>query len=133
VAILLSRPQLDVAGMVLSPAAVVVLATSIFYLKLDVALGIVMSLLLAASLALGYTVAAQSGEVWLGSGIGLFVLGWIIQFIGHYFEGKKPAFVDDLIGLAIGPLFVVAEVAFMLGLRGELNQAIEQRAGCVRG
>lgn len=25
-------------------------------------------------------------------GIGLFVLGWIFQFIGHAFEGKAPSF-----------------------------------------
>ena len=30
-------------------------------------------------------------------------------------------------GLAIGPLFVVAEVVFMLGLRQELKKAVEQQ------
>jgi len=40
--------------------------------------------------------------------------------------------VDDLIGLIIGPLFVVAEVVFALGLRRELHAAIESRAGPVR-
>ena len=46
---------------------------------------------------------------WLAWSIGFFVVGWIIQFIGHYYEKKKPAFLDDVIGLAIGPLFVLAE------------------------
>ena len=68
----------------------------------------------------------------LGSGIGLFVVGWLIQFIGHYYEGKKPAFVDDIMGLIIGPLFVVAEVVFALGLRASVLQAIEARVGPVR-
>jgi uncharacterized membrane protein YGL010W len=31
--------------------------------------------------------------------MGLFFVGWLFQFSGHYFEGRKPAFVDDLIGL----------------------------------
>ncbi len=70
--------------------------------------------------------------VWLSTGIGLFVVGWIIQFVGHYYEGRKPAFVDDLSGLIVGPLFVVAELAFLLGLRKALKQAIEARAGVVR-
>jgi uncharacterized membrane protein YGL010W len=26
----------------------------------------------------------------------------VIQFIGHWYEGRKPAFVDDLIGLLVG-------------------------------
>ncbi len=29
------------------------------------------------------------------AGIGLFVLGWIFQLIGHAFEGKPPSFLRD--------------------------------------
>jgi uncharacterized membrane protein YGL010W len=47
---------------------------------------------------------------------------------GHYFEKKKPAFVDDVIGLAIGPLFVLAEFIFMLGFRKPLHERILQEA-----
>jgi uncharacterized membrane protein YGL010W len=65
--------------------------------------------------------------------VGGFFIGWVFQFIGHYFEGRKPAFVDDLVGLLIGPLFVVAEVLFLLGLRKDLESAIEARAGALRG
>ena len=54
------------------------------------------------------------------------------QFIGHYYEGRKPAFVDDITGLIIGPLFVVTEAGFLLGLRPELEAQIEQRAGPTR-
>src|SRR3546814_13270738 len=79
----------------------------------------------------GKVLAAQRSLVWLGSGLGMFVLGWVIQFVGHYYEGRKPAFVDDLTGLIVGPLFVVVEAGFLLGLRGELKRAIEERAGPV--
>ena len=27
--------------------------------------------------------------------LGLFVFGWVLQFIGHYFEGKPPEFLKD--------------------------------------
>jgi len=37
----------------------------------------------------------------------VFVIAWIGQFIGHYLEGKKPSFFDDLRFLLIGPLFVL--------------------------
>jgi uncharacterized membrane protein YGL010W len=63
---------------------------------------------------------------------GLFVIGWIIQFIGHYYEGKKPAFVDDLIGLLVGPLFVVVELLFKLGLLKNLEARIIEHAGPYR-
>ncbi|MNT74574.1 hypothetical protein D3C72_2134020 [compost metagenome] len=64
----------------------------------------------------------------------MFVVGWVIQFVGHHYEGRKPAFVDDVTGLIIGPLFVVAELGFLLGLRKEVEHAVEERAGptCIR-
>ena len=34
-----------------------------------------------------------------------FVLAWILQFIGHLIEGKKPSFLKDLQFLLIGPLW----------------------------
>lgn len=34
--------------------------------------------------------------------LGLFVLGWILQFIGHYFEGKPPEFFKDYRFLLVG-------------------------------
>lgn len=70
-----------------------------------------------------------SGPAW---GVGLFVLGWLIQFVGHHWEGRKPAFVDDLIGLLVGPMFVVAEWVFAAGGRPALAQEIEKAAGPTR-
>ena len=91
-----------------------------------------MSVLFFIGIQLAAYLAAGTTTMWLGWGIGLFVGGWIIQFVGHAFEGKKPAFVDDLIGLIIGPLFIVVETAFFLGLSKDLKQHIEQNSGCIR-
>lgn len=131
VTVLLSRPGLDMAGVWLSPALLVALLTGWFYLRLDQQFGLIMALLLGLCLWAGQMLAQQSTVVWLSAELGLFVLGWIIQFVGHHYEGRKPAFVDDLSGLIIGPLFVVAELAFLLGMRPELKQAIENNAGPV--
>ncbi|MFJ2451243.1 DUF962 domain-containing protein [Pseudomonas protegens] len=131
VAVLLSRPAWSMAGLSWSPALLLALAASVFYLRLEVRLGVLMTVLMALSVWAGQVLAAQSTGLWLSSGLGLFVIGWVIQFIGHYYEGRKPAFVDDLSGLIVGPLFVVAELAFLLGLRHDLKQAIQQRSGPV--
>ncbi|MBO6940989.1 MAG: DUF962 domain-containing protein [Deltaproteobacteria bacterium] len=40
-------------------------------------------------------------------GIGLFVLGWILQFIGHAFEGKPPSFFRDPSFLLVGATWYV--------------------------
>ncbi|MET1079803.1 MAG: Mpo1-like protein [Pseudomonas sp.] len=134
VAVLLSRPGFSLAGLWVSPATLTALVASGFYLRLDRRFGGVMLLLLGLSLWVGQSWALQTTAAWLGAGIGLFVVGWIIQFIGHYYEGRKPAFVDDVMGLAIGPLFVVAELAFLLGLRPEVEHDVVSRAGptCIR-
>lgn len=34
--------------------------------------------------------------------VALFVIGWILQFIGHYFEGKPPEFFKDYRFLFVG-------------------------------
>ena len=134
VVILLSRPAwvLEGSGLVLSPAVLAALAASVYYMLLDTRYGISLAVVLALMLATGAWLAQQTLSLWLGTGIGLFVVGWIIQFVGHYWEGRKPAFMDDIVGLLIGPLFVLAEMGFALGWRKEVQHAIELRSGPVR-
>lgn len=91
-----------------------------------------MALITAVMVYFAQSVAALGVISWLSVSLGIFVGGWALQFVGHHFEGKKPAFVDDIMGLAIGPLFVLAEVAFEMGLRNKLKQDIEQRCGPIR-
>ncbi|GGH55848.1 hypothetical protein GCM10010975_13870 [Comamonas phosphati] len=59
-------------------------------------------------------------------------MGWLIQFVGHYWEGRKPAFFDDVLGLVTGPLFVLAELGFAMDLRRQVQAQIEERSGPVR-
>lgn len=115
--VLLSRPQFSVFGLEMAPAIIVVFVCSVFYLYLDYGVGFLMTALLGLSLWFSNCIAAQITSIWLSIGIGLFIVGWVVQFVGHYFEGKKPAFVDDIMGLIIGPLFVVVEGLFLLGMK----------------
>lgn len=133
IAVLLSRPGLALGALWISPALLLALAATIFYLRLHRPLGVLMGALLLLCVWLGQVLAQGSTALWLGSGIALFVIGWIIQFIGHYYEGRKPAFLDDLSGLIVGPLFVVVELAFMLGMLGTLRDAIETRLAATPG
>ena len=133
VVILLARLQWGVAaGVPITLALLAGVAAAVYYWRLDRRYGLFMSVVIAAMLALATPIAAQSTALWLASGLGLFGVGWIIQFIGHYYEGRKPAFFDDVMGLLIGPLFVAAELGFAMGLRKEVQAQIEQRSGPVR-
>jgi uncharacterized membrane protein YGL010W len=130
--VLLSRPTWVVGELALSPAVFIVVVLLLYYLRLHIAMGLIMSALLVSGLFLSAWVATLDDAIWLAAGLGGFLLGWVIQFVGHYFEGRKPAFFDDVMGLAIGPLFVVAEVLFKFGLFSELAQEVENRSGPVR-
>ena len=38
-----------------------------------------------------------------------WIAAWLVQLIGHNIEGAKPSFLDDVVFLLIGPLFVLEE------------------------
>ena len=40
----------------------------------------------------------------------IFSVAWVLQFIGHFLEGKKPSFFKDLLFLFIGPVWVWANL-----------------------
>ena len=114
-------------------ALIAIGAAAVFYLILDVTLGTVALALLFFSYLVAIYLNARLDHtaVILGLAALLFVFGWMIQFIGHQYEGLKPAFTDDIVGLAIGPLFVVTEVFFALGLKSALKKYVEARVGPV--
>jgi uncharacterized membrane protein YGL010W len=131
IGVLLSRPVLvDVAGLALTPAWVLWLLTTLWYLSRgNLVLGLTTTLVNGALFALAHALPAASTAAWLAWGVGSFVVGWVFQFVGHFWEGRKPAFVDDLVGLLVGPMFVVGEALFALGWGRALLAEIERKAG----
>jgi uncharacterized membrane protein YGL010W len=63
--------------------------------------------LIVASLLL-LSVSAWTGGVWLA--VSMFVVGWILQFVGHYFEGKPPEFFHDWRFLFVGVRWWLAKI-----------------------
>ena len=51
-----------------------------------------------------------------------FVLGWIFQLAGHAIEGRRPALADNFLQIFNAPLFLTAEVLFLLGFRNDLRE-----------
>ena len=113
---LLARIQIPIGSLLIDGAQLFVFASVVYYLMLSVSLGLIMGVLFTLLLLAAQPIAAMAFWPWLSIGVGVFVFGWVLQFIGHYYEGKKPAFVDDLIGLIIGPLYVTVEFLFLMGL-----------------
>ena len=119
-------------GIELTLALGLIVVTSIYYLSLDRIFAFIMLVVLLAMYPLALKIAHLDWMLWLSLSIGIFVVGWLFQFVGHFYEKKKPAFTDDIIGLAIGPLFVLAEMIFMLGFRKNLEERILAQARILR-
>ena len=47
----------------------------------------------------------------------LFIVSWIVQFIGHEIEGKKPSFLKDVQFLLIGPAWLMHFIYQKLNIR----------------
>ncbi len=56
-----------------------------------------------------------AGLAWLA--LGVFVVAWIGQFVGHRIEGRKPSFLTDLTYLLIGPAWIMAKLYRKFGWR----------------
>lgn len=87
-----------------------------FYNRLSRSLGIGMLGLLFVCGCVCRLLEAQIGLAGLGwTALGVFVVAWIAQFIGHKFEGRKPSFLTDLTYLLIGPAWVMAKLYRQMG------------------
>ena len=86
-------------------------AAFLFYHRLSRNLGWAMALVfivLALITAGLHAWLGFSGLLWLA--VGLFVLAWIGQFIGHLVEGQRPSFLTDLAYLLIGPAWLTSKL-----------------------
>ncbi len=48
--------------------------------------------------------------------LALFVVGWVLQFVGHWIEGNQPAFFRNPVYLLIGPLWLARRALSTVGL-----------------
>jgi uncharacterized membrane protein YGL010W len=105
-----------------SLALVLVMPAMIGWMVLDIGVGVAM-LAAIVPLVSAAEIVARFGDtamVWFVAA-GLFLIGWTLQIVGHSaFERRRPAFVDNLSQMFIGPMFMVAKALVALGLRSDL-------------
>jgi uncharacterized membrane protein YGL010W len=82
---------------------------SIYYISKSLILAIQMILFSILCLVLN-NFLESSGLPLFYISLGLFIVAWIFQFVGHKIEGKKPSFFKDLQFLLIGPAWIVRQV-----------------------
>lgn len=99
-------------------SALAMFAAWMFYNRLSRPIGLGM---LAIFFFFGCVCRLLEAEIGLSGllklAIGVFVVAWVAQFIGHskHFEGKKPSFLTDLTYLLIGPIWVLAKFYRKMG------------------
>ncbi|WP_395678537.1 DUF962 domain-containing protein [Inquilinus sp.] len=101
----------------------------LLWIALDLGLGLAMAMVVIPGLVIAHAVAGGGSDwvTWTVAAV-LFVGGWALQLVGHAYEGKRPAFLSNLFQLLIGPMFLMAETAFALGLRSGLKRRVEVAA-----
>jgi len=112
----------------ISLAMVLAAAVIVYYLLLDVPLGLAMLVVFAVLAWLGERIAMQgavAGWSWFAV---LFVGGWILQLVGHVYEGRRPALADNLLQIFVAPIFLAAEAFFALGYKPGLQAVVQRRA-----
>ena len=128
----LSWLRFEVGGLTLTAAMIFAGVVLAYYFMLDLALGLGMLAFNALLIWLAQIIAAQGavqGWIWFGA---LFVGGWILQLVGHVFEGRKPALADNLFQIFVAPIFLCAEVFFKLGYKPKLHSVVQERAQRLR-
>ncbi len=111
----------------ISLAMVFTAAVLLYYLALDRPLAIASAILFIPMLMMAEWVAAQGTVTGLWTFAAFFVGGWVFQLVGHVWEGRKPALLDNLMQIFVAPLFLMVEAAQMLGLRRDLQVAVAER------
>ena len=48
--------------------------------------------------------------------LALFVVGWVLQFVGHFIEGNQPAFFRNPLYLLVGPAWLARRALGTLGI-----------------
>ena len=104
-------------GIPVNWATLGLLLAQVYWFGLSARLGL--GLLLFNVLMIRLTIVAEQGSAWplWQLALAVFVLAWILQFIGHAVEGRRPSFFKDLQFLLIGPAWLLAFLYRALGLR----------------
>jgi uncharacterized membrane protein YGL010W len=88
-------------------------ASMVYYARLSVVFLITMAVVSVVFMGVIFAM----GPLVLPVCIAIFVGAWILQFIGHKIEGKKPSFFEDIQYLWVGPLFVLSKLFEKLHIR----------------
>jgi len=123
-----SLVSVTAVGLRTSAAALLVIPALVFWMVLDLAIGVgivcaVIPLLITAAI-----ITKHVGVAWIWAmTVTLFVVGWALQIVGHSCcEKRRPALLDNPIHMLMSPMFIVAKLFVALGFRRDLAALISE-------
>jgi uncharacterized membrane protein YGL010W len=126
--VVLGLLRIQIAGFGVSAATVLAVVVLVYYFRLDIVLAMAMTLFTAVLLFFANRIVDEGLVTALAVFAVTFVGGWILQLIGHAFEGKRPALVDNFFQVFIAPIFLMAELFFALGYKRDIAARVEELA-----
>jgi uncharacterized membrane protein YGL010W len=120
-----------VFGVQIGAAPLLVIPALLLWIAWDVAIGLA---LVITSIFLLFAAAAIVGRVsvpwvWIIA-VGLFVVGWALQILGHQvFERRRPTLLDNPVQMLISPMYIFAKLVIALGFRADLAAVLEKSSG----
>ncbi|HKO67311.1 MAG TPA: Mpo1-like protein [Burkholderiaceae bacterium] len=126
--VLLDLARFELGGFSISAATVLAVVVLVYYFRLDAVLAAAMTLFVVVLLVAAHGIASEGIRPALVVFAATFVGGWALQLVGHVFEGRKPALMDNLFQVLIAPIFLMAEVFFAFGYKRDVAERMEQMA-----
>ncbi len=96
-------PIAQADGVRINLALGLVAIASALYIPLNLSLGLAMTCALGILYGIGFKVLKN--DPWIA--LWLFLGGWVLQFVGHMFEGRRPAFLRNATHLFVGPIYIL--------------------------
>lgn len=124
----LSRVGSSFQGLPVTLAGLLALGVLAYYFVLDAALALALTTVTVLLLVAAHQVASlQPTTVGWTVFVACFTGGWILQIVGHVFEGRRPALADNIWQIFVAPIFLMAEVFFALGLKPQVRERVHKR------
>ncbi|MEZ8140995.1 DUF962 domain-containing protein [Enterovibrio sp. FF113] len=98
-------PSFSIFGYSIAPYFLILAMVLGFYFSLSFRAFVVMAVFLGFCTMVLLELQGIGANILIISVV-MFVVLWVLQFIGHHIEGKKPSFFKDVQFLLIGPAWV---------------------------
>jgi uncharacterized membrane protein YGL010W len=124
----LSVLPVSVLGVKISAAPLLTIPALILWMAWDIIIGLAIVVTSIPLLFAAGAIAIHVSILWVWViAVGLFVLGWTLQIVGHQlFEGKRPTLLNNPVQMLISPMYIFAKLFVALGLRPDLAAVLQK-------